>query len=42
LLLDNYKGILECNEETLEALIVYLALPTDKIGMELRFRYLIE
>lgn len=42
LLLDNYKGLGDFTPETLEAVIKYLALPKDKQGVELRFRFLME
>ncbi|CAK88326.1 unnamed protein product (macronuclear) [Paramecium tetraurelia] len=53
LILDNYQALndiigtdkiigLNYNEQTLDALITYLALPNDKTGIELRFRYLME
>ncbi|CAD8059186.1 unnamed protein product [Paramecium sonneborni] len=53
LILDNYQALNDIigtdntsgqnfNEQTLEALITYLALPNDKTGIELRFRYLME
>jgi hypothetical protein len=38
LLLDNYKYMEESTTDTLDALIYYLGLPEDKIGIELRFR----
>lgn len=41
-MIDNYKGLSDFNKETLNALITYLALPNDKQGIELRFRYLME
>lgn len=36
--MDNYKYMAESTPETLEALIYYLGLPDDKVGIELRFR----
>ncbi|CAD8181583.1 unnamed protein product [Paramecium octaurelia] len=53
LILDNYQALNDIigtdnvsgqnyNEQTLDAFITYLALPNDKTGIELRFRYLME
>jgi hypothetical protein len=40
--MDNYKSIDISTAETLNALIYYLGLPEDKIGLELRFRAAME
>ena len=40
--MDNYKYMDVSTPDTLEALIYYLGLPDDKIGIELRFRLAVQ